>query len=65
MVGVQERVDSENFKEVSDISSETKNEIGNSDFIESDQTAKNHDLKINESMVNKGFQGGSITERPM
>jgi len=22
-------------------------------------------MKINESMVNKGFQGGSITERPI
>lgn len=40
----------------------------NSDFIESEQNelSFNHnDMKINESMVNKGFQGGSITERPI
>lgn len=56
-VGVHERVDSENFKEISDISicSDSKSEKENSDFIESDHTAQNHDLKINESMVNKGF----------
>ena len=66
-VGVHERIDSENFREISDISisSKSKNAKDNSDFIESDQTAQNHDLKINESMVNKGFQGGSITERPV
>ena len=63
---MHERVDSENFKEISDISisSKSKSDKGNSDFIESDHTAHNHDLKINESMVNKGFQGGSISERP-
>ena len=57
MVGVHERIDSENFREISDISisSGTRNDVGNSDFIESDHTAQNQDLKINESMVNKGF----------
>ena len=57
MVGVHERIDSENFREISDISisSGTRNDVGNSDFIESDHTTQNHDLKINESMVNKGF----------
>ena len=40
----------------------------NSDFIESEQNelSLNHnDMKINDSMINKGFQGGSISERPV
>ena len=66
-----ERSHSENFKEISKISlsSESLSRGNlNSDFIESEQNelSFNHnDMKINDSMINKGFQGGSITERPV
>lgn len=72
---MHERFDSENFREVSlreeSKSSDNDGELpsnvfgrGNSDYIESDNNDYNQDLKINESMVNKGFQCcNSNTER--
>lgn len=56
-----ERSRSENFKEISKISMSSESLSRgnlNSDFIESEQNelSFNHnDMKINESMVNKGF----------
>jgi len=53
------RIDSENFQEISDLSMTSKSSLHNinSDFIESDPNDLNlnQEMKINESMVNKGF----------